>query len=378
MSIIVQKGNNFSGMYTAAEIATATDWTGTVKVYAVYPGGLAVLEKPLVLSTTTLNFSFGVDDILNLSAGVYSIIGNLVSASLGVDAYRRDQMTVIDNVVSTGDMTTLTMTILKVDGTAAGDEESVLENYVTQPESVIVGYTDEVTSTPDPSAPPKWRAYIGIDVISAGYEVTIPTRTFATSSLAHSYLDNFMDLDDGFGTSATVVKTVTYANDAFSASGVRTFPDTGQYINRNPFAVYNLTEFPTEAEFNAFVETVLSNAKVDRTSQYTSVAFKEEYGGGSITTTTKIPIYSSPEPVSTTRVIKRWKGAKVVINLADAYNIDTDIIGVEDVSVYTNSEGYAQINVIKGSTVTVSCPALGKSVSVNTTGISTIDLSAYF
>ena len=33
MSIVVQKGNGYSGQYTAAVIATATDWTGTASVY---------------------------------------------------------------------------------------------------------------------------------------------------------------------------------------------------------------------------------------------------------------------------------------------------------------------------------------------------------
>lgn len=73
-----------------------------------------------------------------------------------------------------------------------------------------------------------------------------------------------------------------------------------------------------------------------------------------------------------------WKGVRVTASHAVAYNIDTEIIGTETVTTETNAAGYAQLPVIKGSTVTVTCPSFGKSVTVDTTGLDTIDLSTFF
>ena len=212
MSIVVQKGNAFSGQYTQAVIATATDWTGTASVYASYPG-TAIFSVALALSGdgTKLIFTLPADQILNLDAGVYSVVGNLKSTALGIDTYRVDYMTVTDTVISEQPMTTITMTIGKVDGTPTGTATKTLEN-------------------------------------------------------------------------------------------------------QNGSAV----------------------------------------------------------------VVNGWRGVKVTATLNDAYNIGTDIIGTESISTKTNAAGYAELSVIKGSTVTVSCPAFGKSVTVDTTGLDTIDLSTFF
>ena len=212
MSIVVQKGNGYSGQYTAAVIATATDWTGTAAVYKTYPG-TAVFSVNLSISVdgTKLLFTLPADQILNLDAGVYSVVGNMVSATLDIDTYRIDYITVVDAVVSDQLRTTLTMTIAKVDGTPTGEATKTLTNQ----------------------------------------------------------------------------------------------------------------------------------------------------GGTAV-------------------VVNGWRGVKVTATHSTAYNIGTDIIGTESISTETNAAGYAQLAVIKGSTVTVSCSSLGKSVTVDTTGLDTVDLSDSF
>lgn len=212
MSIVVQKGNGYSGQYTAAVIATATDWTGTAAVYKTYPG-TAVFSVNLSISVdgTKLLFTLPADQILNLDAGVYSVVGNMVSATLGIDTYRIDYITVVDAVVSDQPMTTLTMTIAKIDGTPAGVGIRTLQN------------------TPD----------------------------------------------------------------------------------------------------------------------------------GAV-------------------LVSGWRGVQVKATVNTAFNIGADIIGTETVATETNAAGYAQLAVIKGSTVTVSCPSFGKTVTVDTTGLDTIDLSEFF
>ncbi len=130
MSITVQKGNGFSGQYVDAVIATATDWTGTATVYSGSPGGYLKFSVALSISLdgTKLLFTLPAGDILNLDAGVYAIVGNIKSTTLAIDSYRVDYITVTDVVVSDQPMTTLSITLLKLDGTPAGKETRVLVN----------------------------------------------------------------------------------------------------------------------------------------------------------------------------------------------------------------------------------------------------------
>jgi hypothetical protein len=209
----VQKGNSFSGQYTEAVIATVTDWTGTASVYQTFPGGSAIFSVALSLSgdNTKLLFTLPTEQIQNLDAGLYYVVGNMKSTILSIDTYRMDYMTVTSAAVGAEPMTTLTMTIAKVDGTPAGKETRILTNTV-----------------------------------------------------------------DG--------------------------------------AVVTLG----------------------------------------------------------------WDGVQVTASHPIADEVSGNIIGTETVTTKTNAAGYAQLAVIKGQTVTVSCPAFGKTVEVNTTGLNTIDLSAHF
>ena len=213
MSIVVQKGNSFSGQYTSAVIATATDWTGTAAVYSSYPSTTPVFTVNLALSNSgaELLFTLPANDILNLDAGAYSVVGNMTSTTLDIDSYRIDYMTVTEAVVSNQPMTTITMTIGKIDGTPTGEATKILSNT-----------------------------------------------------------------------------------------------DTGAVV------------------------------------------------------------------------VNGWRGVRVTASHQTAYNIGTDIIGTETISTETNAAGYAQLAVIQGSVVTVSCSSLGKSVVVDTTGLTTIDLSDFF
>jgi hypothetical protein len=79
-----------------------------------------------------------------------------------------------------------------------------------------------------------------------------------------------------------------------------------------------------------------------------------------------------------TQVISSWDGVKVTATYTPASNIGTDIIGIEPISTFTNASGYAQLAVIQGLTVNITCPSLGVSTPVNTTGETAIDLSDFF
>lgn len=73
-----------------------------------------------------------------------------------------------------------------------------------------------------------------------------------------------------------------------------------------------------------------------------------------------------------------WDGVTVTASHAVADDVLGIIVGTETISTKTNAAGYAQLSVIKGQTVVVSCPAFGTSVTVDTTGQDSIDLSSYF
>ena len=211
MAIVFHKGSGFSAEYASTDYPTLTsDWTGSVSIYATYPG-TAVDTWTLTRVGNVMTLAVPPEDILNLNDGAYTLVATISNTVLGISISTVDYVTVVPIQAVGGDMTTITMTIVKIDGT--------------------------------------------------------PT---------------------GYGTE-TLVNTVD----------------------------------------------------------------------GAVVT-------------------QGWKGVKVTASHTTAYNIGTDIIGTETITTETNAAGYAQLAVIKGSTVTVSCPSFGKTVTVDTTGLDTIDLSTYF
>ena len=73
-----------------------------------------------------------------------------------------------------------------------------------------------------------------------------------------------------------------------------------------------------------------------------------------------------------------WAGVTVTVSSPIADANSGDIIGVEKLETTTNAAGYFERYIIQGLTVTVTCPSFGKSVTVDTTGLDTIDLSTFF
>jgi len=79
-----------------------------------------------------------------------------------------------------------------------------------------------------------------------------------------------------------------------------------------------------------------------------------------------------------TTIVLGWSGLTVTVSHTEAEIDGGIIVGTESISTATNQAGYAEIYVIKGLTVSVSCPAFGKTITVDTTGHDDIDLSSYF
>lgn len=211
MATVFHKGSGFSAEYASTDFPVLTaDWTGSVSIYSTYPG-TAVDTWTLTRVGNVMTLTIPPEDILNLNDGVYTLVATISNTVLGVSISTVDYVTVVPVSTIGGDMTTITMTIAKIDGTPTGTGTQSLTNTV---DGVVV--------------------------------------------------------------------------------------------------------------------------------------------------------------------VQGWRGVKVTATHQTAYSISTDIIGTETISTETNAAGYAQLAVIKGSTVTVACPAFGKSVTVDTTGLDTIDLSTFF
>lgn len=73
-----------------------------------------------------------------------------------------------------------------------------------------------------------------------------------------------------------------------------------------------------------------------------------------------------------------WKGVDVRASISVA-NVDAGkVVSVEPLITTTNAAGYFELYVLRGLTVTVTCPSFGKSVSIDTTGLAEKDISTLF
>jgi hypothetical protein len=210
MNILVHKGEDLAGSYTL-EFSGAVDWAGTADLYSTYPGGAVIASSQLTFTGTALTFSFSASEVLNIANGIYTLVASITSTTLSASLSSISYVTIAAMLGSNAALTTLTMTILKADGTPAGRETRTVQNTVD----------------------------------------------------------------------------------------------------------------------------------------------------GSI-------------------ILLTYEGVKVTAFLQTADALSGNIVGIELVTTTTNAAGYAELQVLKGLSVVVSCPSFGKTVTVDTTGLDTIDLSSYF
>ena len=73
-----------------------------------------------------------------------------------------------------------------------------------------------------------------------------------------------------------------------------------------------------------------------------------------------------------------WRGVVVSASINPADAQIGKIIGTDRLDTISNEFGYFELYVIQGLTVTVSCPSFGKTLTIDTTGHTTLDLSTLF
>lgn len=94
--------------------------------------------------------------------------------------------------------------------------------------------------------------------------------------------------------------------------------------------------------------------------------------GGSSSTLTNKPDGSG------TLLVSSWTGVEVTATIAVADAINGSVITTTKAKTTTNSTGYFSFKVIQGLTAVVTCPVFGKTVSIDTTGATDIDISTFF
>lgn len=174
MSIILRKGFPHNSDYASLDFPVLSiDWIGDVSLYSVYPG-TPVAVFPMVLVGNTLKLSITIEDILMLDDGLYSFVSTIRNESEAYSISTLEYATVVPVSAVTGQpMTTLTMTIAKIDGTPAGKETRTLTNTVDGA-VITLGWDGVQVTASHPVADEISGAIIGTETIStktnaAGY-----------------------------------------------------------------------------------------------------------------------------------------------------------------------------------------------------------------
>jgi len=176
MSVSIAKGSSFSGYYASPDVGIFTDWYGAVDVYTSYPSSTSVLSKTLSFDSNTkrLNFTFTTEELNNIDSGLLYLVSNIESIDASISIDKMDYVTLTSaTTVTAQPMTTITMTIAKIDGTPAGKETRTLTNTV---DGAIVALSwDGVTVTAShPVADEVTGVIVGTETVStktnaAGY-----------------------------------------------------------------------------------------------------------------------------------------------------------------------------------------------------------------
>lgn len=77
-------------------------------------------------------------------------------------------------------------------------------------------------------------------------------------------------------------------------------------------------------------------------------------------------------------LVDTWNGVTVTASISAAGALSGNVIGLDSVSTTTNSFGYFELYVLQDFVYSVSCGLFGKTLTINTTGLSTKDISSYF
>jgi len=76
--------------------------------------------------------------------------------------------------------------------------------------------------------------------------------------------------------------------------------------------------------------------------------------------------------------VPTWDGVTVTASINSADILNGKIVTVDKVTAVSNEQGYFEIYVLQGLSVTVSCPVFGRTIMVDTMDLASIDLSTFF
>lgn len=168
MGLIIPKGTEYSAMYTVTDMDSATDWTGSVKLYTTYPG-TPLLSKELVYNQAENNLGLVIDldDLSAIAAGMYEMVATIASVTAGVNVNKLDYVTILAaGSLTSAPMTVIKMTILKLDGTPSGREVRTLINGLDGA-SVQLAWEGISVTASHPVADEVSGVIVGIEIINA-------------------------------------------------------------------------------------------------------------------------------------------------------------------------------------------------------------------
>jgi hypothetical protein len=79
-----------------------------------------------------------------------------------------------------------------------------------------------------------------------------------------------------------------------------------------------------------------------------------------------------------TTITDSWDGVAVTAATTTATDFSGRIVGIDRVQAMTNAEGYFELRVLKGLKLSLSCQSFGKTITVDTTALDSVDVSSKF
>jgi len=171
---------------------------------------------------------------------------------------------------------------------------------------------------------------------------------------------------------ATVAKTLTVVGNTFTlvlTVGEITSLTAGVYS-----AVATMVNVPLGVEIGSLEYATVLDVNISSAVMCKIFGTIEKPDG----TPTGVPSTTLVNTTTGTLLQAGWKGVEVKASIPAADADAGKVVGIEAVTTQTNAAGYFEMYVIQGLTVTVTCPAFGKSVSVATAALAEVDISTFF
>jgi len=121
MTVALQQGQDFTATYASSQFPTLSDdWAAKIDIYADYPNGSSLFTKNMVRNVNEFDLLILGVELASLLVGPYSFVSTFVNSVTGITIITLDTANVSPLRISTEPMCKIFGTVIKPDGTAAG------------------------------------------------------------------------------------------------------------------------------------------------------------------------------------------------------------------------------------------------------------------